>query len=259
MNATIDKVLKALKNPEKVAVLLRSRIAPKDGEGTRMCSWVYGSLPRLKVTEVFPRIRDVNVEIHRAFDRKIETSIDAYEIFVLCAVIKSLGAKRILEIGTFDGNTALNLAANSPPDAAVTTIDLPPDWDGEMGMSVPEACVNVTKRHKVGIQFQNTPFARKITQVFGDSAKLDWSRLPAPFDVVFIDGCHYYEYVKKDTQNALRYLKADGVVIWHDYGMIRDVSHAVDETAARIEVKAIRGTRLAVGFKQRSGGDVAAA
>jgi len=250
MSSAVAKVFKALKNPEKLSVFLRGRLLPKDGEGTRMCSWVYGELPRLKVTEVIPGIRDVNVEIHRAFDRKIETSIDAYEVFVLCSIVKSVGAKRILEIGTFDGNTALNLAANTPADAHVTTIDLPPDWQGGLELDVPDAMVNVTKRDKVGAQFRDSSFAGKITQVFGDSAQLDWSALPGPFDVVFIDGCHFYDYVKKDTANALQHLRPGGLVIWHDYGMIRDVSRAVDETATRIEVKAVRGTRFAIGFKR---------
>jgi len=39
-----------------------------------------------------------------------------------------------------------------------------------------------------------------------------------PFDLIFIDGSHYYEYVKSDTQNALGCLTAGGLVVWHDYG-----------------------------------------
>lgn len=69
-----------------------------------------------------------------------------------------------------------------------------------------------------------------------------------PFDLVFIDGCHHYEYVKKDTQNAIKYLKSGGMIIWHDYGMVRHVSKVVDETAKRLKINAIQGTRLAVGY-----------
>jgi predicted O-methyltransferase YrrM len=84
--------------------------------------------------------------------------------------------------------------------------------------------------------------------VFGDSSKLDWSKLPGPFDIVFIDGCHYYDYVARDTQNALNHLRAAGLVIWHDYGYVKDVSDVVDKTAGKIKVCAIAGTRLAIGF-----------
>ena len=37
-------------------------------------------------------------------------------------------------------------------------------------------------------------------------------------------------------------------LVWHDYGMLEDVSRAVDEVARRIKVRSIQGTRLAVRF-----------
>ena len=64
--------------------------------------------------------------------------------------------------------------------------------------------------------------------------------------MAFIDGCHAYEYVRKDTENALRAVRKGGVVMWHDYGMIKEVSRAVDEFARQLDVKVIRGTRIAL-------------
>jgi predicted O-methyltransferase YrrM len=84
----------------------------------------------------------------------------------------------------------------------------------------------------------------------GDSASLDWKLLEPPFDLIFIDGCHYFDYVKKDTENALQYLRPGGIVVWHDYGEFKDVSKVVDVTATQITVQAVRGTRLAVGWSQ---------
>jgi predicted O-methyltransferase YrrM len=160
--------------------------------------------------------------------------------------VKFTGAKNLLEIGTFDGNTALNLAANSPPDARVTTVDLPPDWNGRFEIGVPRFFHNVTDRRRVGLQYQNTIHAHKIHQVYGDSAKIDWTRMPIPFDLVFIDGCHFYEYVKKDTESTIQSLGRGGVLVWHDYGADRHVSKVVDESARRFKVYAIQSTRLAV-------------
>lgn len=142
-----------------------------------------------------------------------------------------MNAKNILEIGTYDGNTTLNLAVNSPFDTLITTVD-------------------ITDKAQIGSQYRDTDYSKKIIQIFGDSAKIDWSRMSIPFDIVFIDGCHYCEYVNKDTQNAMRYLKSGGIIVWHDYGMIKAVSEVADETAKRIKVKAIRGTRLAIGFME---------
>lgn len=41
--------------------------------------------------------------------------------------------------------------------------------------------------------------------------------IPEPtFDMIFIDACHNYEYVKRDFINSLRYVKVGGIVILHD-------------------------------------------
>jgi hypothetical protein len=64
--------------------------------------------------------------------------------------------------------------------------------------------------------------------------------------LIFIDGCHDYEYVRKDSANALKLLRPGGLLFWHDYGMIADVSTAVDEIADSLPVVALRSTSLAV-------------
>jgi predicted O-methyltransferase YrrM len=218
----------------------------KDPEALRMARWRFGRLPRVPLTEVFPGIEHVGVALLRAFDRRVDTSLDLQEILTLAAVVRYVDAGHVLEIGTSDGNTALNLAANTGDRSRITTVDLPPDWNGRLALAVPSVMVNVTARDRVGAQFRSTPYAGKIVQVFGDSATLDWSRLNPPFDVAFLDGCHARAYVERDTANALRNLRAGGVLIWHDYGVTRDVSIVVDRVARRVPVHAIRGTRLAV-------------
>jgi hypothetical protein len=130
----------------------------------------------------------------------------------------------------------------------VTTIDLPPNWDRQFLYDVPNTHWNVTDRNRIGIQYQGTAHEGRIRQVLGDSASIDWQMLRPPFDMVFIDGCHYRDYVKADTENALKHIRPGGVIVWHDYGDIKDVSRVVDETARRITVRVIRGTRLAVGW-----------
>ena len=244
---------RAARNPKHGLELFWRRlfpfgIKPKDPEAYRIGSWSYGRLARESVTQIFPGIEDMDVRLFRAFDRDPWTSLDSGEALILCAIAKYRNAKKIVEIGTFEGNTALNLAANTPDNALVVTVDMPPDWNGRMEMKVRELKVNVTEASKIGKQFKNTDCAGKIQQVFSDSASLDWTQLPVPLDLVFIDGCHDYAYVKTDTANALQFLSKGGLIIWHDYGMYEDVSRVVDETGQTIPVKAIRGTRLAVGF-----------
>lgn len=244
---------RAVKNPKLGVELFWRRlfpfgIKPKDPEAYRIGSWSFGRLPREPVTQVFPGIERIDVQLLRAFDRDVWTSLDSREALILCALAKLREARAIVEIGTYEGNTALNLAANTPDDALIYTIDMPSDWNGRMEMKVPELKINVTEGSGVGRQFKNTEYSKKIRQIYSDSASLDWSQLPVPVDFVFIDGCHDYSYVKKDTANALRCLRPGGLIVWHDYGMYKDVSRVVDETGRTITTRAIRGTRLAVGF-----------
>lgn len=220
----------------------------KDLEAYRITTWHHGRLPRTHLTQVFPGIESVSVNLLNLYQRKTGLSTDAGELMALCAIERFMNAKNIVEIGTYDGNTALNLAANLPHAGRVTSIDLPPDWDRQFVYDVPNSHWNVTDRGKIGIQYRGTPYEGRIRQVLGDSAKVDWQALDPPFDMIFIDGCHYRDYVQADTENALKHLRMGGVIVWHDYGDIKDVSRVVDETAKRITVRAIRGTRLAVGW-----------
>jgi predicted O-methyltransferase YrrM len=224
-------------------------ISFKDLEAYRISTWRHGRLPRVHLTRALPGIEEVDVRLLNLYQRKIGLSVDATEVMVLCAIEKFIGATNVLEIGTYDGNTALNLAANLSGDGRVTTVDLPTDWDRKFVYGVPESYWNVTDRQGVGSQYRNTPYQSRIRQVLGDSAGLNWEELKPPFDLIFVDGCHYSEYVRSDTRNALANIREGGVIVWHDYGDIRDVSLVVDEMARGMSAFAIRGTRLAVAWK----------
>lgn len=242
-----------LASPKGALIYALRRAVPfgirfKDREAYRISTWRHGRLPRVHLSQIFPATENVSVTLVNLYERKPGLSVDAGELMTLCAIGKIIRASKVLEIGTYDGNTALNLAANLPNDGRVTTIDLPPDWDRHFVYDVPNSHWNVTDRRTIGIQYRHTPYENRIRQVLGDSAKVDWDALNPPFDMIFIDGCHYREYVRADTENALRNLRPGGVVVWHDYGDIKDVSRVVDEAARRITAYAIRGTRLAVGW-----------
>jgi len=241
------KTSDSLRRPLHVIAAAWDRLLPKDPEVKRLAAITrYGMLPRVSFSDIFSGCEDFEIRVERAFDRTVGVSVDLQELLLLNAIVQITNAKNILEIGTYDGNTALNLAANSAPDALVTTIDLPPEWNGGLEFNVPRQHVNVTDRRKVACQYRGTPYEIKIRQIFADSAKLDWAGMTSSFDFVFIDGCHFYSYVKSDTDNAIRCLKPGGILVWHDYGQIADVSRVVDETAKHMSVHVIKGTRLAI-------------
>ncbi|SRR5712692_3852096 len=241
-------------NPKRVFAILTRRLFPirvilecPEAYHT-VGSFTFGRAPRVPLPQIFPSIENLEATIRRAFDRDPNVSVDYHEILALSVIVKHVGARNILEIGTANGNTTLNLAENSPPDASVTTVDLPQNWDGKFAVEVRGHMVNNTMATQVGIQYKNSKYSGKVKQVLCDSAKLCWEEMAVPFDLAFIDGCHTYEYVKIDTENAIKYVRPGGVVIWHDYGMIEDVSKAVDEYRDALKVAVVRGTTLAVGF-----------
>jgi predicted O-methyltransferase YrrM len=217
--------------------------------------WLFGDLPRLPLSQGFPGSEELEVRLPRALDRSFGTSITPDEACCLCVIERHLAARKVLEIGTFDGNTTLALAANLEDGGTVTTVDLPPDFDlsrDRARLAHPEERINLTPRERLGRQFEAHPLATRIQQVFGDSAALDWGMLGGPFDLIFIDGAHTAAYVESDSANALKHLRATGAIVWHDYGLYEDVSAVVDRFADEVRelhLFAIEGTRLAVGYR----------
>lgn len=247
-----NAVSKSARNPITAWKMLWPRYGPfaprtPDPEFRRSIRWSFGKLKREPMNAVFPGIESTDVRIVSCFDREPLLSMSPSEVMAIGAMVRTLKPRRVLEIGTFEGNTTVNLAANAPADARVYTLDLPPGWGGTFGLEVPDIHDNAAPGHHTGRQFIGSRYAGKVTQLWGDSAQFDWDEF-SPFDFILIDGCHTYEYALADTRNALRVVRPGGVIVWHDYGMLEDVSRAVDEFADEMKVHAIQGTRLAVGF-----------
>jgi predicted O-methyltransferase YrrM len=242
-------------HPRKSASWVWRGSLAKDRTFVTQTYWFTGALPRVPLAEVLPVTRRVEVSIPNAFERKFGTSISVEEACHLGAIARSLPARKVLEIGTYDGNSALVLATNSHPESVVVTVDLPPDWDpikDQSALAFAAEPINLTDRGQLGRQIREHPAAARVKQVFGDSGSLDWSNFGGPFDLIFIDGCHTEKYVESDTRNAMRQLAPGGIIVWHDYGMIPDVSAVVDRFARQqgdLKFAALEGTRLAMAIR----------
>ena len=85
--------------------------------------------------------------------------------------------------------------------------------------------MNLAAKVESGERFLNKPEAQKIKQVWGDSAKYDFSDYYGDMDAVFIDGAHSAAYAQNDTEIALKLVKkSGGLIIWHDahlYGVVK--------------------------------------
>ena len=245
-------LLKIIRRPRFTFCAIRNAFSLSDHIYSSQSCWTSGKLPRVPITTIFPDSSAYDLQLIRALDRKW-MSITIEELSCVLAIAKGVNAKNILEIGTWDGNTALNLAVNTHP-ARVVTMDLPIDFTVDQQKSTlayPVGRLNLTDRKQVGRQLSSHSLGSTVRQVYGDSAVLDWGMLGSPFDLIFIDGCHEYSYVKSDSRNALSHVRDGGAVVWHDYGMNEDVSRVVDEvveTNDGLKAYAVEGTRLAVAF-----------
>jgi caffeoyl-CoA O-methyltransferase len=96
----------------------------------------------------------------------------------LAFLTKAIGARRVLEIGTFVGYSALCFAEGLPPDGEVVTIDRDPTIEP------------IARRY-----FKQVPYGRKISLKIGDALSILRS-LKGKFDLVYIDAdkVNYHRY-----------------------------------------------------------------
>lgn len=215
-----------------------------DKDITYMNSWLYGHRPRVPLITIFPGIEKISYCIKYGFNRTPDVSITILETNAICAIAAYISAKNVLEIGTYDGGTALNLAANIAEEGRVYTVDLPKEFAG-YAYKVGSLVDNRSAPEKIGLLYKGTCLENKIVQIYQDSAKLDFSDKNLVFDLIFIDGCHSYNYIVSDFLLAQKYIKKGGIIILHDYGMLEDVSKFVD-IRRDINFQCVSGTRLAL-------------
>lgn len=159
-------------------------------------------------------------------------NVSEWELLSIAQVAASRKPHRCFEIGTFDGRTTLNIAANMADDGHVFTLDLPPQDAEHTALSIAHGDESFIRKSESGARFKGTELEGRITQLWGDSATFDYGPYKGTMDFVFVDGSHSYEYVKKDTETALTLLKSEGgVIFWHDYGSKywKDLTRAMNE------------------------------
>jgi predicted O-methyltransferase YrrM len=92
----------------------------------------------------------------------VNVHVTEFELFCIAAVASAIEPARIVEFGTADGRTTLNLARNSPAHCQVVTINLPLEDDaGHVQDTV------------VGSRFLNTAESSRIVQIWGDTRTVD--------------------------------------------------------------------------------------
>lgn len=176
----------------------------------------------------------------------VSGNVSLLEIALINTLIQKQKPKNLFEIGTFDGRTTLNMAANIS-EGTVYTLDLPVEnVSTEFTITGDKKFVpNVSRK----LRFTGKLEEQKIKRLFGDSAAFDFSPFKNQIDILFIDGAHTYEYVLNDTKKTEMLMREHGIVLWHDYGTWEGVTRALNElyqTNPRYQnLKHIKDTSLA--------------
>jgi predicted O-methyltransferase YrrM len=188
------------------------------------------TLPTLSLADLFPD-----------FDKRIVSlgqlprgswSTPLADVVILLKIAVCTEPRRLLEIGSYRGYTALFLAQHISPDARIVTIDRNP---------------------KHGEAYAKTSFAGMIERRVGatDRAMFAPDGL-ATYDLIFIDADHSYESVRKDTESVLPLLSPAGFIVWHDYANWgyfsgqNGVPEYLGELAARLPIGHVLGSTLAI-------------
>lgn len=176
----------------------------------------------------------------------------AFELSVICALVSKNKPTNTFEFGTFNGRTTLNIARNIPLASKIFTLDISANNEKPALACDPQDYSFINRAHKT-LYFHNTPYAEKITTIKGDSATFDLSPLFNTMDVVLIDGSHSPQYVKNDTEAALKLIGNNkGIIIWHDYngiywkGVTSVLNDYYNNDARFASVFSIENTSLAV-------------
>ena len=179
----------------------------------------------------------------------LDGNVSPLEILTIAALVADSAPRCIFEIGTFNGNTTLQIAQNAPSESRVFTLDLPLGANGATAKSVDDEDIKyIRSAARPMRRYVGSPVAGKITELFGDSALLDYREALRGQEInfAFIDGSHSYEYVKSDTEHILAHLAPDGIVLWHDYHPFwSGVCKYLNELKSTRSLIHIEGTTLA--------------
>jgi predicted O-methyltransferase YrrM len=206
-------------------------------------------LPVRGLFDLFPGIEFTPIQVMP--QQVIESDLWALplrELLIISAITIHLNPRFVFEFGTFTGRTTLAIAMNSASDTKILTLDIDPS----MRSSHEHGLGSGMREFPLGEAFYHTDYETKIKQLTGESRTFDYTPYYGTMDFVFIDADHTYEFVRKDSANAMKLLSTQGCIIWDDYLFNPEhpecagVARYLREILPSGRVFSIEGTRLAI-------------
>lgn len=200
-------------------------------------SELYGfKVKRKTLNDIFPGIEQQTVVAHAeygslffdAFMTETSYLVSPKEMFTLNAIIKYKKPKTLFEIGTYRGWTTANMIQNIGPDQLLMTLDI--------------------SQKESGNEFVDLALkSENVSRIIADSTTYDFRPYTHKMEFIYIDACHTAEAVKIDTENALRMLTPQGIIVWHDYNDDHPgVVSYLNELSEKLPLTWIKNTALVV-------------
>jgi predicted O-methyltransferase YrrM len=167
-------------------------------------------------------------------------SLTTLEATLLASFLKIINPIKIFEFGTFLGYSSSVFLKNSE-EATVYTLDL----EGEIKFNnddLIKVLIDDSLNDKY-LSYKQSLEGPKYLQKFlksndqrikilkSNSLTFDESLYKDQIDFVFVDGGHFFDIIKNDTEKSFNMLKKGGIIVWHDYDskIHSDVTEYLDE------------------------------
>lgn len=168
-----------------------------------------GALRRIK------SVRDVAREYGRAFRRARAATIQFHSGLgnssaILYGLVRSMKPEVCVEIGSARGKSTCAIASGLKENGRgkLYAIDphMPTDWNDYYSVDT----FDILRRNISTLGLTNQV---EIIRSLSDEASRDWAHV---IDLIFIDGDHSYEGVKRDWDMFVKHVSRFGVVVFHD-------------------------------------------
>jgi predicted O-methyltransferase YrrM len=129
---------------------------------------------------------------------------------LLYGLVRSMKPEVCVEIGSARGNSACHIGLALKENGSGRLYAIDPheqtDWNDKNA-------VNTLKEFMDNISAVGVGEQVSIIRSYSDAAARDWK---LPIDLIFIDGDHSYEGVKRDWKLFLPHMRPFGIVVFHD-------------------------------------------
>jgi hypothetical protein len=166
-------------------------------------------------------------------------------------VFRNFRPGRHLEFGTWLGDGVVRCVEEC--DATVWTINLPEGETRENGqwtyaslaedVSVAPGAwsettagddgtwIRTDAHGLIGRKYLDAGWGNRVCQIYSDTRTWDTRNYPRGFfDTAFVDGGHAQDIVANDTRLAIELVRPGGLVMWHDFCPLQEVTSACSST-----------------------------